>query len=143
MEEIVSNINKVMKQTEEYIYTQFEAICMEEKYTHKDIEDFINRFNIDVNYEEGYYLNLICKRNDLELLMIFLKYGADFHAHDECVLKMCALHGRLEMVKVLLNHCKCDHKVLYGTNAYNNYDCIKNILMLIIMIYYNLLLYLI
>ncbi len=33
MEEIVSNINKVMKQTEYYIYLQFETICNEEKYT--------------------------------------------------------------------------------------------------------------
>ena len=83
------------------------------------------RFNIDVNKADGHYLVLICSRNDIKLLEMSIKNGANVHINNEIALKSCANSGLLNMVIYLLNNCYSDHKVLYGTTAYSNYSAVK------------------
>ena len=113
----------IIIETENYVYDQFEKLLF--KHCLSDIENFITRFNIDVNKEDGYYLGLICSRNDIKLLEMVIKYGANVHINNEIVLKSCADSGLLNIVIYLLTNCNSDHKVLYGTTAYSNHPVVK------------------
>lgn len=64
----------------ETIYSNFETICIQENA--EVIENFIKKFNIDVNYDDGYYMELICKRNDLNLLKMFVNYNGNVHLNN-------------------------------------------------------------
>ena len=64
----------IIIETENYVYDQFAKLLF--KHCLSDIENFITRFNIDVNKEDGYYLGLICSRNDIKLLEMVIKYGS-------------------------------------------------------------------
>ena len=52
-----------------------------------DLENYIKTFNIDVNYNDGYFMEIICLRNDTNL---FLNNGANVHINNEGILKQVA-----------------------------------------------------
>jgi hypothetical protein len=108
--------NKIMR----YIYFEFEHMCQQRDI--EELEFFIDKLNIDVNHEEGFYVELICKRNDVELLKMFLRKGANIHSEDESILNNAALSGHIELVEFLIIECNCDYKILYESNAYSNHD---------------------
>lgn len=114
---------QILTETKDYIYNQFERICHTENMD--NIETFLNTFKIDINRDDGYYVQIICLRNDLCLLQMFIKYGANVHLNNEGALRCCACSGLLHVVEYLLEHCKSDHTVLYGTTAYSNNPVIK------------------
>jgi len=117
------SIESIITETEEYMYFKFEEVCM--KGNCNDMETFIKTFSIDVNKEEGYFIQLIALRNDVELLQLLLRYGADVHVNDEGILAICACNGYLEIVEFLVEECKCDYTQLYKTTAYSNCARIK------------------
>ena len=63
------------------IYERFEKLCMSE--TFDIINEYIKKFNVDINYDNGYYLELICERNDIDLLRKFIGLGGNIHLNNE------------------------------------------------------------
>ena len=110
----MSITNEIM----EIIYNNFETVCIQENA--EAIESFIKEFNIDVNYDDGYYMQLICKRNDLNLLRIFINHNGNVHINNECLLRIACHKGQFEIIEYLLKHCRSNYKVLYETTAYSN-----------------------
>jgi len=47
----------------ETINNNFEKMCMVAN--KNDLESNIKTFNIDVNYNDGYFMEIICLRNDI------------------------------------------------------------------------------
>ena len=94
------SFEQILIDTENYIYNQFESMCYTENIT--GLELFIKKFNIDVNGDDGYYLELISKRNDLELLQMFIRNGANVHLNNDELLSSCAHRGLLHIVQYLL-----------------------------------------
>ncbi len=120
------SIEKRLEKIEEDVYNMFETLCCEGN--SEQIESFIVQYNIDcssqarlVNYDEGLFLQIIAKRNDLELLKLLIKYGADIHICDDFVLSLVALKGYIDLLEYLLLDCKMDYKSIMKTNAYNNH----------------------
>lgn len=71
-------------------------------------------------YDDGYYMELICKRNDVNLLKMFVYYNGNVHINNECLLKIACHKGQFDIIEYLLKQCNSNHKVLYGTTAYTN-----------------------
>lgn len=113
----------ILTETENYVYDQFEKIC--ENSNTSEIETFIKKFNIDVNQNNGYYIELICLRDDLDMLQMVMKYNANIHIDNERALRITADIGLLNIVTYLLNNCNSNYKVLYGTSSYSNKPLIK------------------
>lgn len=115
----MSYINKTM----ENIYDTFENICINANIN--EIENFIKKFNIDVNYDDGYFLEIICERNDIKLLQLFINNGANVHLNNECLLRIASHRGYIEIVDYLIKECHSDYKVLYESTAYSNMPTTK------------------
>lgn len=108
---------------DEMIYDKFEYFCFHASY--EDIKKFINKYNIDVNYKNGYYLELIVERNDLDIFKMFLEYGGNIHLNNECVLRSSAHDGNLEFVKFILEQGG-DYHALLDSTALTNYKIIHD-----------------
>ena len=106
------------------IYNRFEKLCYHADLT--ELETFIDLFKIDVNHDDGIYLDIICERDNIELLELFIKHGADVHLYDDSLLRSAMHAGRIEMVDYLIHKCLCDYKTSYGTTAYSNSEATKN-----------------
>lgn len=119
MSEYTSNTNKMI----EAVYNEFEKICMFENID--TIENYIKTFNINVNYNDGYFMEIICERNNLELLKLFIKYGGNVHLNNECLLRIASHRGYIKIIDYLLKECKSNYKVLYESTAYSNISTIK------------------
>ena len=116
----------ILKETEEYIYLQFEKLC--DSGDESELELFIQTFNVDVNKDNGYYIELICARNDISLLQMFIKRGADIHINNEGALRMSAHMGSLNVLTYLIEKCNANYEVLYDSTAYSNKLIVKQYL---------------
>jgi len=85
-----------------------------------DLENYIKTFNIDVNYNDGYFMEIICLRNDINLLKLFINNGANVHINNEGILRLVAHEGYITLLEYLINTCKSNYKVLYDSTAYFN-----------------------
>ena len=48
-----------------------------------EIEQYIKQYNINVNYDDGYFLDqLICMKNDLNLLKMMINNKANIHINN-------------------------------------------------------------
>ena len=99
-------------------YENFENICINSN--EYEIEQYIKQFNIDVNYDEGYYLELICLRNNLDLLKMMINNNADIHINDEGITRLVAHKGYIVLLEYLLKNYNIDHDKLYSTTACSN-----------------------
>jgi hypothetical protein len=93
--------------------------------TIKELDYILYTIPIDINYDDGLFLEIIGDRNDVELIKLFIKHGANVHINNECLLRSSAHSGYIEIVKFLIEQCNADYKVLYKSTAYNNVLCIK------------------
>jgi len=102
----------------ETIYNNFEKLCTVANIN--DLENYIKTFNIDVNYNDGYFMEIICLRNDINLLKLFINNGANVHINNEGILRLVAHEGYITLLEYLINTCKSNYKVLYDSTAYFN-----------------------
>jgi ankyrin repeat protein len=100
------------------IYENFENICI--NCNEQEIEQYIKLYNIDVNYDDGYYLEIICKRNNLNLLKLMIKYGANININNEGITRLVAHKGYIELLDYLLNNYNINYDKLYSTTACSN-----------------------
>ncbi len=104
------------------VYDNFIDICMcGEK---KEIENYIKKYNVDVNYDDGYYSELVAERNDIELFKIFIDAGYNIELNNYGVMRLVAHEGYLDLLDYIVNKYKIDCSVLLGTSAYNNYKIV-------------------
>jgi hypothetical protein len=109
---------KLCIDTHNMLYENFEKICLS---CNKDeIIDYVYQFRIDVNYGDGYYTELICSRNDLELLKVMISLGSDIHLNNEGILRSVAHEGYIELTKYLIEECNSNYKILYESTAGSN-----------------------
>jgi hypothetical protein len=108
---------------DEIIYSHFEIICMSG--TNDNIKKFISKYNIDINHNDGYYLELIVERNDLELFQMIYDLGAVISLNNYGVLRSASHNGNLELVKYIISKGG-DYNVLFGTTALTNHKHIFN-----------------
>jgi len=102
----------------------FEEICA---YGNKDdIIYYVNKFNIDINSDDGYFLEIIACRNDLELFKLMVELGGNIKLNNNGSLQIFAHNGNLDAVKYIINECGGDYKVLMRTTAMTNYDNVHN-----------------
>jgi ankyrin repeat protein len=104
------------------IHDNFENICVNGN--KKDIEDYVRKYSVDVNYDNGYYLELIVERDNIELLELMLSFGGDVHLNNDSILRSAAHRGNVEMLDYIIKHGG-DYNVLFGTSALTNYDSVK------------------
>ena len=112
---------------EEDKYCDFENLCFNGSY--KQLEDFMIKNNIDVNYNDGDFFRTICGRNDIEIIKVldlFIKYGGNIHINDETVLSYVSECGLLDIIKYLVEKHRCDFTKLKGTSSYSNYKEVEN-----------------
>jgi hypothetical protein len=100
------------------ISDNFENIFM--NCNEQEIEKYIKQYNIDVNYDDGYYLELICKRNDLNLLKMMINNNANIHINNEGITRLVAHKGYIKLLEYLLNNYDIDLDKLYSTTACSN-----------------------
>ena len=100
------------------IYERFEKLCMSE--TFDIINEYIKKFNVDINYDNGYYLELICERNDIDLLRKFIGLGGNIHLNNEGPLRLVAHEGYILLLDYLINECHGDYKILFNSSACSN-----------------------
>lgn len=110
--------NNNMNYLVEMLYDDFEKICYNG--SEDEIYDYINDNNIDINYDDGYYTEIICNRNDLNLLKMLIRIKADIHINNEGILRSVAHKGYIELLRYLLENCNVNYNVLYESTACSN-----------------------
>ena len=55
------------------LHDKFTYICLFGNIN--DIETYINKYIYDINYDDGYFTEIICSRNDINLLRLFIKHA--------------------------------------------------------------------
>jgi hypothetical protein len=100
------------------IYDNFENVCI--NCNEKEIDQYIKQYNIDVNYDDGYSLELICMRNNLDLLKLMINNNANVHINNECITRLVAHKGYIELLDYLLNNYDIDYDKLNSTIACSN-----------------------
>lgn len=83
----------------ENIHYKFQTMCYCENI--EILEEFLERFSsiININYEDGLLLIIIVKRNDIKLIDLFIKYGADVNEllwYAKCTRPYCEVKKYLE-----------------------------------------------
>jgi hypothetical protein len=76
-----------------YIYENFEYVCINSN--EQEIEKYIKEFNVNVNYDDGYNLELICMRNNLDLLKLIINNNADIHINNDCIGNYTAIRCKI------------------------------------------------
>ena len=100
------------------VYGCFEDVCI--NCNEQEIEQYIKQYNIDVNYDDGYYLELICMRNNLDLLKLMINNNANIHINNEGITRLVAHKGYVELLEYLLNNYSIDYDKLFCTTACSN-----------------------
>lgn len=90
------------------------------------IKDNVKKYNIDVNYEDGYYLELIAGRNNIELFEMMVDLGSDIRLNNYGSIRLIAHEGYLELFDYVVVKYKIDCKFLLETTAGSNYKAIKD-----------------
>jgi len=106
------------------IYEYFESMCATA--TQYELQFFAERYNIDLNYDDGLFLEIIGARNDIELIRMCINMKANIHINGEGVLRMTAHRGNIDMLKYLIEECDCDYRKLYKSTAYCNQQATKD-----------------
>jgi hypothetical protein len=107
-------------------YIIFENKCLYDN--ENDLENFIKNNNIDINFDDGYFLEIICLRNKLDLLKMVIKNNANININNDCILRTVAHEGCDNVLHYLLYNCHVNCNVLNGTTAMTNKAITKNIL---------------
>lgn len=108
----------------EDMYLDFEKICRFGKYN--EIDNFISNYNIDISCDDHFYIELLAKRGDVNLLKLI---NGDLHYDNETVMCIVALHGYIDCLEYLINDCVNDEwKILFKSNACNNNSKTKSFL---------------
>lgn len=102
----------------DYLYHWLEELCIDGSIN--DIKLFFDKIKIDVNFADGYFLDLICFRDDVELLQLFIDQKANIHINNEGILRRAAHEGNHKILKFLLYNCNADYKELLNSSAYSN-----------------------
>ena len=70
---------------------------------------------------ENFYINLIVKRGNINLLKLIKKYNGNLHDEDETIIHLLGLYGFTDCLEYVINDCSNDNwKTIINTNAYNN-----------------------
>eukprot|EP01080_Neovahlkampfia_damariscottae_P009793 gene9793-2118_t len=101
-------INKIKEENLERIHNAFEEVCL--LGNKDDIIEFVKSFDIDINYDDGYPMENIACRNDLELFKVTVELGGDVNLNNSSSLRIFASKGNLEAVKYIIEELGCDHK---------------------------------
>ena len=107
-------------------YNIFEKKCLYDN--ENELENFIKKNNIDINFDDGYFLEIICLRDDINLLNMVLRNNANIHINNECVLRSVAHEGCENVLSFLLYNCEVNYNILCDTTASTNKISTKNIL---------------
>lgn len=100
-------------------YLKFEKICRNGSYN--EIEDFLVTNEIDINYDDDFYVDLLAERGDISLLKLIKKYNGNLHDEEESVMHILALRGFIDCLEYVIDDCENDNwRMLLKTNAYNN-----------------------
>lgn len=107
-------------------YIIFEKKCLYDN--ENDLEIFIKNNNIDINFDDGYFLEIICLRNELDLLKMVIRNNANININNDCILRSVAHEGCENILNYLLYNCNVNYDILRGTTALSNKLVTKNIL---------------
>jgi hypothetical protein len=53
------------------------------KANYNELKQFIETYNIDLNYDEYDYINIISSRNDIKLLELFIDHNVNINYYDD------------------------------------------------------------
>jgi hypothetical protein len=110
---------------ESNIYNFFYSVCINKNCD--EVEKYIIDNNIDINFDDNYYIFLLAKRNDINFLKLIKKYGGDLHCDDESLAQIFALQGQLDCLEYIIDDCENDDwKIIMETNSYTNCERTKN-----------------
>lgn len=104
------------------IYDNFEEICISAN--KNEIENYVKKFNIDINYDNGYFLEIVAGRNDIQLLDKIIELGGDIHSNNDSILRLVAHRGNVEILDYIIKHGG-NYKVLFGSSSLTNYETVK------------------
>ena len=91
-----------------------------------DIIEYIKLFNIDLNYEDGYFMELLAEKNDITLIKKIIEIkNYDIKLNNYGVLRTVAHKGYVELLDFLINYFQIDRKVLINLLEKNNYKEVK------------------
>ena len=101
------------------LYIQFEKMCYKANYN--ELKQFIEKYNIDLNYDDYDYINIISSRNDIKLLELFIDHNADIHYNDDELLGVVIDRNNYDIVNYLIKHHKFNINKLSGCNSWSKY----------------------
>ncbi|MET0570942.1 MAG: ankyrin repeat domain-containing protein [Pedobacter agri] len=105
------------------VYDKFEELCISGN-NMVEIEEYLKTYKFLINYDNGYFFDLIADRGNVELIKLFLKYGTDPTLDNDYALFSCAENENDECVDLLLknganfNRLKCNINYNYYLNKY-------------------------
>jgi ankyrin repeat protein len=82
----------------EIISDRFERHCFNEDY--ENIKMYLERFNELVNYDNGYYFEIVADKGNLELIKLFVENGAHI-GDNNYVTYICKTYNYIECVEYL------------------------------------------
>jgi choline kinase len=59
-------------------------------------------------------------RNNLDLLKLMIKNNADIHINNDCIVRLVAHEGYIDLLEYFLNNYDINYKILYSTTACSN-----------------------
>lgn len=83
------------------VYEEFEDACNNSDY--EAIEHYLHLFPELTTYNDAYFFTLILKIGDVELVKLFVKYGADIKKDFNTIMYICACYKHHEITDYLLD----------------------------------------
>lgn len=108
------------------LYERFGDLCRTG--SKKQIEEYINQHGANLNHDDGYFLELIAERNDVELFKMMLEHGGDIRLNNFGVVRLIAHQGYMQLLEYVAKNTYIDLSVLMESSACSNYLEVKEYL---------------
>ena len=108
----------IKEEVDKILNNAFEDICIGGDIL--EIKKFIDEFKFNPNADDGWFVEIISRHRDVELMRQFISLGVDIHKNNEGVLRFNAHQGNIEILDFLIRECNCDYTVCYQSTAYSN-----------------------
>ena len=99
--------NELVTKNNNVIYDNFNSLITNGN--NNDILEYIKQFNIDLNYDDGYYMELLVEKNDITLIkQIIETKHFDIKLDNYGVLHILSFLKYKEMFDLMINHYNVD-----------------------------------
>ena len=107
------------------ILNNFEKACKNNDVN--SVRKYLERYNFLINYDDGYYFDIVADSGNIEMLELFIEYGENISLDDNYALYICAEKKYDDCVLYLLKNGANLETIKYTTN-FNHYKQLAKLL---------------